>query len=126
MEDKELEIRIGESTYRLGKDNIAYVTIIGEADEKTANRHREAGVKIMNMIEGTVNVLVDVNKAGKLSSEARGVFRELTENERSGKIAIFGLHPVARVIASFVMGASKKKDQRFFKTREEALTWLKE
>jgi len=29
-------------------------------------------------------------------------------------------------MASFFMGASKKKDMRFFKTKEEALAWLKE
>ena len=126
MKGKEREIRIEESRYYLGKDNVVYVTIIGEVDKKIANRYREAGAKMINMIEGTANVLVDINKAGKLSPEARGVFKELTENENARKIAIFGLHPVARVIASFFMGTTKKKDMRFFKTKEEALAWLKE
>lgn len=126
MEDKELEIRVGESSYRLGNDNIGYVTLIGEVDEKAANGHKEAGLKILNMIKGTIDVLVDVNKAGKLSSEVRSVFKEFSEHEKSGKVAIFGLNPVARVIASFVMGVSKKKEMHFFKTKEEALTWLKE
>ena len=48
------------------------------------------------------------------------------EDEKLVKIAIFGLNPVARVIASFIMGVAKKKDQRFFKTKEEALAWLKQ
>ena len=126
MEEKEREIWVGESRYYLGEDNIVYVTIVGEVDEKIANKHREAGAKTINMIEGTVDVLIDINKAGKLSPEARKVFRELSENEKAGKIAIFGLHPVARVIASFFMGTTKKKDMRFLKTKEEALAWLKE
>lgn len=126
MEDKELEVRVGESSYRLGKDNIGYVTLIGEVDEKAANGHKEAGLKILNMIEGTINVLVDVNEAGKLSSEVRSVFKEFSEHEKSRKVAILGLNPVARVVASFVMGVSRNKDMHFFKTREEALAWLKE
>jgi hypothetical protein len=126
MEEKELEIRIGESTYRLGKDNIGYVTIIGEADEKIANGYKEAALTIFDMIEGTLNVLVDVNKAGKLSPEVRSVIKDMSEHEKLGKVAIFGLHPVSRVIASFVMGAAKKKDMHFFKTKEEAFAWLKE
>ena len=52
--------------------------------------------------------------------------QEMFENEQNEKIALFGIHPVARVIASFVMGATKKKDIRFFKSREEAFLWLKE
>jgi len=50
----------------------------------------------------------------------------MLEHERTGKVALFGLNPVARVIASFVMGVTRKKDMRFFKTREEALAWLRE
>jgi len=50
----------------------------------------------------------------------------VSEYEKTGKVAVFGLHPVARVIASFVMGVSKNKDMRFFKAKEEALAWLKE
>ena len=73
------------------------------------------------------NSLDDINKTGKVSSEARRIFRELTEDDEigGGKGAIFGLHPVARVIASFFIG-SHNKNQRFFKAREEAMVWLGE
>ncbi len=50
----------------------------------------------------------------------------MLEDKIFGKVALFGLHPVARVVASFFMGATKKKDMRFYKTRGEALAWLKE
>ena len=50
----------------------------------------------------------------------------MLENEKIGKVALFGLHPVARVIAAFIMGITRKKDMRFFKSKEEALAWLKE
>ncbi|MBE3122383.1 MAG: STAS/SEC14 domain-containing protein [Thermoplasmata archaeon] len=80
----------------------------------------------MNMVKGKVNILVDLNQFGKASPESRKIFKEISEYEKTGKVAIFGTHPVARVLASFVMGITKKKDMRFFKTKEEAYAWLKE
>ena len=71
-------------------------------------------------------MLIDITKAKKQSPEARMTWKELSEHEKIEKIALFGLHPVARVLASFIIGQSKKKDMRFFKTKEEALAWLKE
>ena len=73
---------------------------------------------------GKANLCIDLNKAGMPSSGARKIGRKAFENEKVGKIAIFGLHPVARIIASFVMGVTRKEDLRFFKTKEEALAWL--
>jgi len=126
MKEKEREIWVGKSRYYFGEDNIIHVTVVGEVDDNIAIEHRDTCMKFVNMIAGTANVLVDNTRAGKISPEARKVFRGLTENEKTGKVAIFGLHPVARVIAAFFMGATKKKDMRFFNTKEEALAWLKE
>ena len=47
-------------------------------------------------------------------------------NEKFGKIAHWGINPVAKILASFVMGLSKKTEMRFFTSKEEALAWLKE
>jgi len=126
MEEKEREIWVGESRTYLGEDNILYTTVVGEVDENAAIALCESHLKFMNMVEGKVNSLVDLNKAGKQPPKARKIGTEMFEHERIGKVALFGLHPVARVIASFVMGVTRKKDIRFFKTREEALAWLKE
>ena len=126
MEEKDREIWVGESKLCLGEDNILYVTVVGEVDDKTAIAIKEADLKFKNMVEEKFVVLADLNRAGKPSPEARNIWREMAEHEKSGKIAMFGMHPVARVIASFIMGVTQKKDMRFFKTREEALEWLKE
>ena len=134
MEDKLVEIKqvsereiwVGESRFYLDEDNIIYHTIVGEVDEKIAIAHKEATLIFHNMAEGKVNILGDINKAGKQSPEARKIWRELSEHKKTGKVALYGMHPVARVIASFVMGVSRKKDMCFFKTKEEALAWLKE
>ena len=126
MEEIDREIWIGKNRLYLGEDNILYETLVGEQDEKTVLAIYEASNRLTNTVEGKVNVLVDLNKAGQASSGARKKGQEMLEEKIFGKVALFGLHPVARVVASFFMGATKKKDMRFCKTRGEALAWLKE
>ena len=126
MKEEYREIWVGESRFYLGEDNICYITVVGEVDEEIAIAIKEVDLKFKNMIEEKLNILADLNKAGLQSSEARKVWKKMTEHEKSGKIAMFGMHSVARVLASFIVGVSKNKDMRFFKTKEEALEWLKE
>ncbi len=126
MEEKDREIWIGENRMYLGEDNILYITTVGPIDTEIAGAIKEAVKKLKDMSKGKFNVLVDINKAGKASSTSRKTFKEMTEEKNIGKVALFGMHPVARVLASFVIGVSNNKDMRFFKTREEALAWLKE
>ena len=126
MTKSDREMWAGGNKLYLGEDNILYVTIVGEDDEKTATSIKEASFKLINMVERKVSVLIDVDKAGKASPEARKIWRELSEHDKFGKIALVGLHRVARVLASFVINVSRKQDFRFFKTKEEALVWLNE
>lgn len=126
MDENKREIWIGGNHTYLGDDNIIYTTVVGEVDENTANAIRNVHLKFMDTVEGKMNSLVDLNKAGKQPPEARKIGKEMFEHEKMGKVALFGLHPVARVIASFVIGVTNKKDIRFFKTKEEAQAWLKE
>ena len=134
MEEKPFEIKqvserelwVGKSRFYLDEDNIIYSTIIGDTDSEMAIAFDEATLKLMNMVEGKVNVFVDNDKARKPSAVARKIMQGFIMHEKYGKLAIFGLHPVARVLASFFMGYSKKKDMRFFNSKDEALAWLKE
>jgi hypothetical protein len=126
MDEKDREIWVGKNRLYLGEDNITYFVLVGEHDENMAIACGEAFLKLSNMVEGKVNALGDLNKAGKQSPKARKIWKELSEHEKVRKLALIGMHPVARVLASFVMGTTKKKDMRFFKTKEEALAWLKE
>jgi len=50
----------------------------------------------------------------------------LIERKKVNKAALIGLHPVARVLASFFIGFAKNRRTRFFKSKEEALLWFKE
>jgi hypothetical protein len=119
------EILIGNHRLQLGDDKILYFTGIGEYNNDSAHEIMMAGLMLANMVEGKVNVFINHNMAGKPTSEARKTFIEMTEHEKFGKIAHWGLHPVAKVLAQFVIGISRKKDMRFFKTKEEAIAWLK-
>ena len=121
----EREIWAGESRFYLGEDNIIYCTSVGGIDAEMAIAIDEATLKLMNMVEGKVNVLIDLTRTGQPTSEARKIGQQTFEHEKFGKVAMFGMHPVARVIASFIMGVTKKEDMHFFKTKEEALAWLK-
>ncbi len=126
MEEKDREIWIGKNRIYLDEDNILYYTGFGEHDEKTAIEIMKASLRLANMVEGKVDVILDHNNAGKSCPATRNIYKGMTEHEKFGKIAHWGVHPVARVLASFVMGTSRKKEMRFFKTREQALAWLKE
>lgn len=127
MEKNDRTVHVGENIIHLGEDDMFYLTIVGEIDEEIASGFINAIGEIEKKIEEKKrNVFIDNNKAGKISSKARKIFHKLDNREASGKVAIFGLHPVARVIASFYMGVSKNKKMRFFSNKEEALAWLKE
>jgi hypothetical protein len=121
----EREIRVGENRFYLGEDGIMYVELSGEYNEQNAFALRDAYMELLGTIEGKVNILVDNRVSIKPSLESRKIFTKLTEHERCGKIAVCGFNPVARVIASFIIGFSKK-DINFFNSKEEALVWLKE
>ena len=81
-------------------------------------------LKLLNVADGKVDSPVDLNKV-KPSVAARNIGKDAFQHEKVGKLAIFGMHPVAKMLASFLIGTSNKKDIRFFKTKEEALAWLK-
>ena len=127
MEEKDREIWVGGDRIYLGEEGIIYITVVGEKDEKIAVYFRDAFIKIANMVEGEVGLLIDANKAGQPSSKAREIIQEgVLKHEKTRKVAIFGTNPVIKMVASFLMGAIRKKYMRFFKTKEEALVWLKE
>jgi hypothetical protein len=110
----------------LDEDTIFNLVLTGATDEQTATALQEILYSLRDAyVDGKTYTLVDLNNAGMPSQKARKIGQEMIAHERTGKIAFFGLHPVARVIASFIVGVSQKADLRFFKSREEALAWLK-
>jgi hypothetical protein len=123
----ENEVWIGENkTIFLTDLNIIHVIAYGEQTTDIAIMQKEVNYKFFDLTEEKVSFLIDLNNCGKNSPEARHIWNHLSDHEKTYKVAIFGIHPVARVIANFSIGTSKNKNQRFFSTHEEAMTWLLE
>lgn len=124
-------VKISEKEYLVGNNktslidpNIIFVVANGDQTDELANRQSEINHTLINLVEGEINYLIDLNNCGKNSSGARAKWFELAEEENTKKVAIYGMHPVARVLAAFVMKVSKKRNQQFFRTRDEAFQWL--
>ena len=79
MEEKSVEIKqvsereiwVGENRLYLDEDDILYVTIIGETDEKIAVELNETYLNFLTTFEGKMNVFIDLNKSDKGLPEAR-------------------------------------------------------
>lgn len=121
-------IEIGQSSVRIyiDEDSILHIIAKGNIEEEIALKVRDVILSILKSQDSQVNELIDLNDVGKNSPEARDIWKELGELEQTGKVALVGLHPVARIMAAFVTTRIKgKKNMRFFSHREEALEWLK-
>jgi hypothetical protein len=105
-------------------DNILYIISNGDTDEEAAIRIKEAILEFFKARNKT-SIFVDMNNFGKITPEARRKAKEVMNHEKTGNIAFVGNHPVARVIAEFLILVSGNKKSRFFGNPEEALNWLK-
>jgi len=126
MVEKKREIRVANSEFYLDEDDILHIVSYGDLDEDDYAEMSEATTKATGDTQGKVKILVDLNHCGKVPAKVRRLAKGDFEKETTGKVAMFGMHPVARILASFIIGITRKEDIRFFKTEEEALAWLKE
>lgn len=114
--------QVGENIFYFEKD-ILCVYGIGDCDEKLALEVRELMMHIFKT-RSNLRILVDMNKAGKSSIEARKIWKGLMNDEHIVRISFVGIHMVARVIAEFLIFFSENKRSRFFSNREDAMNWL--
>lgn len=119
------QIWIKENHLYLDDNNIIYDIAKGDTDEDLASGIKEGILTLARKCHGTANLFVDLSYAGKPTPAARKIYLSITENEKIGKIALVGLNPVARVLASSLTSISGKRDLRFFKNKADAITWLK-
>lgn len=118
------EVWVDKNRIFLRAGNIFHVIVEGPQSIDQANASLAVYKKISNLVKGKLNHLIDLNKAGKSSPEARKIWKEMSENDNTNKVAVIGIHPVARVLASFVLSVIQKGNTRFFQTEEEGLKWL--
>jgi hypothetical protein len=123
----ETEIRNGANEITLIEGNIIFIKVNGIQTDQIALVQKEINKQIMRLVKGKINFLIDLNKSGKSSPLARKIWKEITDNEdETNKVALFGLHPVARVVATFVMQVVSRNNIQFFTNAEEALKWVKQ
>jgi hypothetical protein len=118
------EFWVGPTQVRLTEGNLLNVKAVGPQTYDTAVAQLNIFEQICHEVNGPLNFIIDLNDAGKNSPEARKVWKDVSENEYTGKIALVGIHPVARVIAGFVLSISLSSKMQFFSTREKALKWI--
>ncbi len=94
-------------------------------DEKEAQRLDEAGRVFLERGEAD-RILIDIRRSTDFSSAARRRWVAFLKNPAIKKAAIFGGSTFIRTLATFVIGASGRKNVRFFATEQEARAWLHE
>lgn len=98
-----------------------------EWNEKDARRFVDELLKILETAKGKAKVLGDASGAGfGPTLKSRKIYAKLLKFPKIGKAAIIGLSTANKVIVSFLLKASGKKDLGVFSTKKEALKWLKE
>ncbi|QGY45309.1 hypothetical protein GM418_17000 [Maribellus comscasis] len=120
----ENEYLVGNNITSLMNPNTILVEAVGDQTDELALALKKVCEQLAAPVTGKINYLIDLNRCGKNSKKARATWIEMNSQERTSFVALYGLHPVAKVLATFIMGASGKKNFRFFNRREEALVWL--
>lgn len=126
MADAEREIMVGKNRIYLDDDSIIHFINVGDIDEKDALEAAKAMGKLNGLAGGKANFLIDLNRGGKLTSEAKKILKDFSENTIKGKLGFWGLSALPKLLASIFMTVTKKSDMSFFETREQAVAWLKE
>lgn len=122
----EAETIIGQGKVFIDENKIIHAIPVGDIDGATAAAFVASINRYMNGIGKNASGIVDLNKCGKQTTEARQIFKTLNDNENVGRLAFLGFHPVAKVLANFAITFSKNRNIHFFTTEEEALAWLME
>jgi hypothetical protein len=112
----------------MGDDGILRLALIGDQDEESMKAFLK---DFMPFLEATterepLRLLADSSRDGKYTAGARKSYLDLNRDPRVGKAAIVGANRYIRVLAGFVLKASRRDNIRFSDTEKEALAWLKE
>ena len=126
MKTSTLQYKVGETTMVLDENNILKIEAIGDMTDENADEIHEIMLEIYSNTQGNLQTLADMNKAGKSTPYARKMWKKLSVFERMSKIALYGINPVARVLASFMVGRTSRNNMRFFNNKEDAIAWLKD
>jgi len=115
-----------DNIFELISENIMVVTAVGPQTEEMASAILSFYSDLFKDKTEKISYLIDLNKAGKSSTEARKIWKTISEMETTHRVALVGIHPVARVLAAFVMSVTLESRIQFFSTAEKGLKWIRE
>jgi len=105
------------------ENGIIVYRLVTPVDDVEAKRLDEAGRVFLDRNEAD-RILIDIQSSSNFSSAARKRWVHFLQNPSIVKTAIFGGNIFIRTLATFVIGATKKKNIKFFGAEQEAHQWL--
>lgn len=112
------------------ENDALYVKILGVLETEDLN---EVIAQYQRILEGKPHrhILVDMTESSQfdasvMTRQLRNTYRDLMKLMKTDKTAIFGASPGLRMAAKIASAIIGKSDvTKFFKTKDEAIAWLK-
>ena len=110
------------------EEGILLSTFTGDIDLDSVNEFVNNVKPYLNGATPIIHFVVDAKNEGRWSVQARQQFTEIFDNQQPyGKVGIINAGRITRVVATFLMIATDRRDLvRFFNTQSDAIAWLKE
>ncbi|WP_167605233.1 hypothetical protein [Maribellus sediminis] len=120
------QYHIGNNTYTIREGNIIHIVTHGDFPVELALEIKNFCLAQAGKMDGKCSYLVDLTNCGKNDPAAREIWKEISNDASTNKVATFGMNPVARVIANFVIGTYGGVNMRLFRNEKDALAWILE
>ena len=127
---EELNTKKEKNIIRQGTDGIIYIDVPKGISEQDIYKLIDEAEKFLKGLSGEAKILVDMSEATIFRSagfrkKAAKKMKEIAQGPGFKKAAMVGKDIFRRTIVSFVITAAGIKNVKVFKTKEEALKWLK-
>jgi len=113
----------------LGEGGLIHGIYVGDQTYETIKKGTEQFTQLIEKVKsegGRALLLVDLANVGRQDSKARKAGVEGFLSMKYDKISMFGGLPFLRSVANLIVKAIGRTDKiKFFKTRAEAVRWLK-
>ncbi|MEZ5070552.1 MAG: STAS/SEC14 domain-containing protein [Bacteroidales bacterium] len=119
------EYNVGTNKVVIREDRIVHITVIGEQDDAIAQGFLDFHEKAHNIVGGKIRYLIDINQTGKASPMARRVYKQLGEMETTERVALYGAHPLAKLVGNMVLSTFARNEAKFFNDEKSALQWIR-
>lgn len=128
METKEFYTSDGKLSAEVSfiEPDVLLTTVVGNADEKSSVEY--AGYVTHLFENGSIKaMLVDAQRGGNISPEAINILAKSDAFKFVRRIGVYGINnPIFKIGVESIIKASGRDNIKTFKTREEALGYLKD